>query len=144
MKRKLFFTAGGLVIVLVIFFSSRLRKETDDSLEITTEVKTGTFKIEVTSAGELDAKKSVKILGPSGLRTVYIWEVKIENIVDEGTLVKKGDFVARLDPTQITDRVEKKEAELLQSSTEFVQVKLDTALELRKSRDEMINLKYEI
>jgi HlyD family secretion protein len=144
MKRKILFTAIGIIIIAIIFFATRFKKEPGDELEITTQIKRNTFKIEVTSAGELDAKKSVKILGPTGLRTVYIWEVKIENIVDEGTLVKKGDYVARLDPTQVTDRIEKKDAELLQSTSEYTQAKLDTALELRKARDELVNLKYEI
>jgi len=144
MKRKILFTAIGIIIITIIFIATRLKNEPGDELEITTQIKRNAFKIEVTSAGELDAKNSVKILGPSGLRTVYIWEVKIENIIEEGTLVKKGDYVARLDPTAITDRVEKKDAELQQSSSEFIQAKLDTALELRKARDELINLKYEI
>ena len=144
MKRKILFSAIGIIIVAIIFFANKLKKEPGDELEITTQIKKNTFKIEVTSAGELDAKNSVKILGPSGLRTVYIWEVKIENIIEEGTLVKKGDYVARLEQTAITDRVEKKDAELQQSSSEFIQAKLDTALELRKARDELVNLKYEI
>ncbi len=144
MKRKIFFTVITLVIILVIFLASRLKRETTEDLEITTPAKKGTFKIEITSAGELDAKNSVKIEGPFGLRRARIWEVKIEDLVDEGTVVKKGDYVAQLDASELSDRIENEENDLLQSSSEFTQARLDTALELRKERDNLINLKYEI
>ncbi len=64
MKRKIFFTAIGLIIILIIFFASNLKKETGDSLEITTQVEKVTFKIEVTSAGLTlyDARSIEKII----------------------------------------------------------------------------------
>ncbi len=113
-------------------------------LEILTETKLGTFKVEITSAGELDAKNSVNIEGPFGLRRARIWEVKIEDMVDEGTVVNKGDYVARLDAAELSDRIQNEENDLVQSTSQFTQAKLDTALELRQERDNMINLKYDI
>ena len=144
MKRNIFFIVLALTLILIIFLSIKFSSDTTEDLEILTETKLGTFKVEITSAGELDAKNSVNIEGPFGLRRARIWEVKIEDMVDEGTVVKKGDYVARLDAAELSDRIQNEENDLVQSTSQYTQAKLDTALELRQERDNMINLKYDI
>lgn len=144
MKRNIFFIVLALIVTLIVFLSVRFSSDGPEELEIVTEVKKGTFKVEITSAGELDAKNSVNIEGPFGLRRARIWEVKIEDMVDEGTVVNKGDYVARLDAAELGDRIQNEENDLVQSTSQFIQAKLDTALELRQERDNLINLKYDI
>jgi multidrug resistance efflux pump len=65
-------------------------------------------------------------------------------MVDEGTVVKKGEYVARLDPAELSDRIQNEENDLVQTTSKYTQAKLDTALELRKERDNLVNLKYDI
>ena len=144
MKRNIFFIVLAITIIAIIFLAISFSSDTTEDLEILTEAKLGTFKVEITSAGELDAKNSVNIEGPFGLRRARIWEVKIEDMVDEGTVVKKGDYVARLDAAELSDRIQNEENDLVQSTSQYTQAKLDTALELRQERDNMINLKYDI
>ncbi|HOP13770.1 MAG TPA: hypothetical protein PLH09_07335, partial [Lentimicrobium sp.] len=72
---------------------------------VTTNVQYGDFSINVTTSGELEAKNSENILGPSGLREVRIWQVQISDIIPEGTLVDSGQYVATLDRTEITNRM---------------------------------------
>ena len=144
MKRNIFFIVIAITLIAIIFLAISFSSDTTEDLEILTETKLGTFKVEITSAGELDAKNSVNIEGPFGLRRARIWEVKIEDMVDEGTVVKKGDYVARLDAAELSDRIQNEENDLVQSTSQYTQAKLDTALELRQERDNMINLKYDI
>ena len=144
MKKNIFFIVLAVVIVSIIFMAVKFSSDAPEDLEILTQVKLGTFKVEITSAGELDAKNSVNIEGPFGLRRARIWEVKIEDMVDEGTVVKKGDYVARLDPSELSDRIQNETNDLVQTTSQYVQAKLDTALTLRQERDNMINLKYDI
>ncbi len=144
MKRNIFFIVLAITLIAIIFLAISFSSDTTEDLEILTEAKIGTFKVEITSAGELDAKNSVNIEGPFGLRRARIWEVKIEDMVDEGTVVKKGDYVARLDAAELSDRIQNEENDLVQSTSQYTQAKLDTALELRQERDNMINLKYDI
>ena len=144
MKRNIFFIVLAITIIAIIVLAITFSSETTEDLEILTETKLGTFKVEITSAGELDAKNSVNIEGPFGLRRARIWEVKIEDMVDEGTVVNKGDYVARLDAAELSDRIQNEENDLVQSTSQYTQAKLDTALELRQERDNMINLKYDI
>lgn len=127
----------ALVIAYVIFAPTDAQ---DDSIVIT--AKRGDFLVEITTSGELEARNSVNIMGPSGLRAARIWRVEIRDIVDEGTQVKKGDYVAQLDQTELQNNIQSRQTEFQQSSSQYVQTKLDTALELRKARDQLINLKF--
>ena len=144
MKRIIIFAAITVILVAAFIIIPKLNKGVTDTTEIVTQATKGIFRIEIVSAGELDAKNSVNIEGPFGLRRARIWEVKIEDMVDEGTVVKKGDYVARLDPAELSDRIQNEQNDLIQSTSKYTQAKLDTALELRKERDNLINLKYEI
>lgn len=141
MKQKLLIGAGALVAAVVLFFLFK-SKTGNEVAEILVPVKRGPFKVEIETTGELEAKNSVKILGPSQLRDFRIWEVTIQNIVDEGTVVKKGDWVATLDRSEFQNRFNEKQIELEKANSRFVQTQLDTTLQMRQSRDELINLKY--
>ncbi len=143
MKKRIIVAVAIVLVIVVAFF---LLKDggVDENIDISTEVKTGEFVIAITTTGELEAKNSIKITGPSGLRAARLWNVNIDKIVDEGTIVKKGDYVASLDASELSDRIRNTETEFQQSVSKYTQTKLDTALTLRQSRDELINLEFAV
>ena len=143
MKRKLQLGAGIILVVLIGYFVVRGNKGSDTAAIMTT-VKKGQFRVDIETTGELEAKNSVKILGPKGLPNFQIYSVSIQSIVDEGTIVKKGDWVATLDRSEFQNKFTTKQIELDKASSKFNQVQLDTTLQLRQSRDELINLKYAV
>ncbi len=141
MKRKyiiIISVAVGLVILAFAFSGG----SANERVEMLTEAKSGEFVIAITTTGELEAKNAIKITGPNGLRAARLWNVKIDRMVDEGTLVSKGDFVASLDASELSDRIRNVENEYQQSLSQYTQTRLDTALTLRQSRDELINLEF--
>ncbi|MCD4734958.1 MAG: hypothetical protein K8R53_02850, partial [Bacteroidales bacterium] len=142
--RKQILIAVGIVIVLIFFFWYFLGSEnvTSDTIEV--EVKEGLFKITVTTTGELEAKNSEKIYGPSGLRNVRIWQIKIEDIIADGTVVDSGSWIATLDRTELSNKIKDQELEVEQLETQYTKTRLDTTLELRNLRDELINLQYNL
>ncbi|HYG19560.1 MAG TPA: efflux RND transporter periplasmic adaptor subunit [Ohtaekwangia sp.] len=141
MKRNLLIVAGVAAVVLIAFWIVK-GSASGDPGAIMTVVKRGPFKVEIETTGELEAKNSVKILGPTQLRDFRIWNVTIQSIIDEGTVVKKGDWVAALDRSEFQTRYNEKQIELEKANSRFVQTQLDTTLQMRQSRDELINLKY--
>lgn len=141
MKRNLIIAAGVVLVVIVGYVVIR-QSDSGDVADILASVKRGPFKVEIETTGELEAKNSVKILGPSQLRDFRIWEVTIQSIIDEGTVVKKGDWVATLDRSEFQNRFNEKQIEMEKANSKFVQTQLDTTLQMRQSRDELINLKY--
>ncbi len=142
MNKKILIIAGLLVGLTLIFWAFRGTGEED--AEIAAEVKFGDFVIEVTSSGELQAKSSIKITCPSTMQNAEIYQATINDLVPEGTIVKKGDYVARLDESAILEKINKKMSDYQQSESKYIQVQLDTTMELRKARDELINLEYEV
>ncbi len=143
MKRNLII-GGGLAVVALIAFFALSGNTASEVVELITTVKRGPFKVEIETTGELEAKNSVKIQANSGLRDFRLWNVTIQTLVDEGTVVKKGDRVATLDRSDFQNRFNDKQIELDKENAEYVQTQLDTTLELREARDQLINLRFAV
>jgi len=143
MKRNLII-GGGLVAVVLVAFIFMGGNKSGEIADILTTVKRGPFKVEIETTGELEAKNSVKIQANSSIRDFRIWNVTIQSMVDEGTIVKKGDWVATLDRSDFQNRFNDKQIELDKENAEYVQTQLDTTLELREARDQLINLKFAV
>jgi HlyD family secretion protein len=127
-----------LIVIIWIIAGSGPEKETT----VKVPVKSGKFDITVTTTGELEAKSSEKIMGPMGLRDFRIWEVKIEDIIPDGTVVDSGHYIATLDRTDLVNKMKDQELEIEKDQTQFTKTQLDTTLELRTNRDNLVNLKY--
>jgi len=140
-KKYVYIFAGIILLAIILYF---VFSKPDTTQEVVVQVKSGNFPIEVTTTGELIAKSSEKIYGPQGLRQVRIWQTKIEDIIPDGTVVDSGQYVARLDQTEITDKIKDEETNLEKYESQLIKTKLDTSLELRNARDELINLKYNL
>ncbi|MDE3254020.1 MAG: RND transporter, partial [Bacteroidota bacterium] len=87
-----------VAIVLIIIFSTGNK---DGYLPQVVKAQKGLFEIIVTTTGELEAENNIKIEGPAGMlaRNVRLGEVKIQDLIPEGTVVSQGDYVATLDRT---------------------------------------------
>ena len=130
-----------LAIILVFYFASSGSAE---SVGIIVPVKKGEFTIDIATTGELEAKNSVEILGPQGTRNYRLWNMTIQDIIDEGTIVKKGDFVAKIDPSELSNKLKDSQLDLEKLESQYIQTKLDTTLDMLKSRDELVNLGYSV
>lgn len=121
-----------------------LRTEPASFEPIMVSTTRGDFVVSVYTSGELEAKNSENILGPSGLRLIGLWNVQIAELIPEGSVVKEGDWVATLDRTEISNRMQDRETRLEQLETSFTQTMLDTTLTLRSARDELVNLQFNL
>lgn len=141
MKKNVFYLAffGVIIMALIIYFSIP-DKTNDNSLSVA--VSHGTFKIAVTTTGELEAKNSREIYGPSGLREFRIWQVKINDMVTDGTVVDSGQWVAELDRSDIINSKKDLETELEKLNSQHIKTRLDTSMTMRQAREDLVNLKY--
>jgi multidrug efflux pump subunit AcrA (membrane-fusion protein) len=153
------------IIALVVFNRLTSRKTTE---YLYAEVKKGVFEITVTAAGELIPEKSIDIKGPDFATSstdnrggggnqgrsggggmsrgsdMHFMDLKIQDIVPEGTIVKKGDYVAQLDRTSY-DNTLKDEYTNLQTLQQNLDMKiLDTAVTLTSLRDQIKNQVYTV
>lgn len=144
MKRKntIVISVSFLILITLIWYFSSSTGETTDT--ITVEVQKGTFVIDVTTTGELEARSSEDIKGPNpnALRNARIHRYMIEDIVPDGTVVDSGQWVATLDRSDLQNKITDQELEVEKLETQFVKTQLDTTLTLRAARDELINLDF--
>lgn len=140
--KRYFLGAALLVLGLLAYYFLSDKPASAASTDILIKAKRGEFVIRATATGELQAKHSEKIRGPQGMRTAQIYQTTISDLVAEGTLVKAGEYVARLDKTELDTKMKDALTEIEKTQTQLAQAKIDTAIELRGIRDELINLRF--
>ncbi|MFN8255818.1 MAG: efflux RND transporter periplasmic adaptor subunit [Bacteroidales bacterium] len=143
MNKKIYIIAG-IVILGIIIMAFMFSGENEEAKKITVKVKKGDFEIGVTSSGELEAENSENIMGPQGLMQIRVYNVKITDIIPEGTVIDSGAYVATLDRSEISGKLKDAESALETAQSNYTKVQLDTTLELRNLRDDLINKSYDL
>jgi HlyD family secretion protein len=134
--------AAVLALILIAWFS--LKGDENQERDITTVAFISDFKDLVTSSGELMAKNSEDINGPSNSRQYGLYNIKISDLVAEGTYVEKGDFVAQLDKTELSSKLNDLLTEYDKAQSIYTQTQLDTTLVMREKRSELESLVFDI
>lgn len=130
------------VVVLVALVGMMMRTPEDAAVELLVRPQTGPFEVAVMTTGELKAQNSVRIMGPTGAQKLRIYDLKVTRLVEEGTVVSPGDFVAELDRSELTSKIQEEQTNLQKAESEFTQAMLDTTLELTQARDNLVDLQY--
>lgn len=144
MDKKTIYYSVAAVVVLIIGYLIFGGSETTNANELFTKVQNGPFEVIVTTTGELKSENSEDIKGPDGLgnRDLRIREIKIQDLVPEGTVVDSGDFVASLDRSEVMVKLKDIEDELEKVQSQYVKTQLDTTIKLREYRDDIITKTY--
>jgi HlyD family secretion protein len=139
---------SGIVVVVVIIAAILIGKirSKNDIGNLYAEAKTGSFDIIVTTTGELQAKNSTDIFGPefTQSRNIRAMDIKITDLVPEGTEVKQGDYVATLDRTTFDNSLKDEYERLVTYETNLEMKILDTAVTLSNLRDNIKNLRFSV
>lgn len=106
---------------------------------ITVPVKQGSFVSNVYSTGQLEAENATNIEVPSALsgRRLGIHEIQVTEIVDEGTVVDSGEFVAALDHSAVDELMTEAQEELEDAMEAFEDAKIDTNINMSDLRDDL-------
>jgi len=161
MKRTLIISGivALAIIISLIVFNRLLSKKSEVS--VFAEVKEGLFEIAISNSGELLAENSFDIKGPEIQQTqgpgggqgggsrgggghdhMRIMSFKIQDIIAEGTMVKKGDYIAQLDRTEYDNTLKDAMENLTTLQANLEMKVLDTAVTLTDLRDEIKNQIY--
>ncbi|TLX72334.1 HlyD family efflux transporter periplasmic adaptor subunit [Labilibacter sediminis] len=124
------------IIILFLVFkpSAGINKRT-----ATVEIQP--FSMEVSATGEVQALKYETINVPELMhrRELRVYYLKITDLVAEGTNVKKGDFIATLDPADVEDRLKKSYERIDEHSNSLESAILDSTIALSQNRDQIVN-----
>lgn len=145
MKRKILFTFIPIAIIALSAFFIIPRTKSDN-FAITTTVIRGPFEILVYSSGQLEAQNSENIVVPNILRdrNLRINEIKITDLIEEGTVVDSGDFVATLDHKTVEEILISAQEDLEMRLNYFEDAKMDSSLSLSNNRDLITNAREDV
>jgi multidrug efflux pump subunit AcrA (membrane-fusion protein) len=136
----------GIIVAVVAVIIIVLLGSNGFSGEKTYTVKKDNFESIISVKGEIQGKNAILISLPDILkkRELRIYEFQIKDLIQEGTKVKKGDWIATLDIASITQQIQNNNDDLERRRAEFNDAKIDSAIELTQLREELKEFKYDL
>ena len=141
-KRWLSFLAAALIIGGPVAWYKWPSAASAAEAGLSAPVKLGTFKMIVTTTGELRARKFVQVQGPAQAQSVNVYQTKIASIVPEGSVVKEGDMIAELDRSPAATKLADVTLSLQKAQAEYTTAQLDSALNLAQAREDVRTAEY--
>jgi multidrug resistance efflux pump len=139
-NKKYLYPIGLFLIMFVVWLT--MGSESSDENVIFTQPTVGYFEVTITSSGELQAQNSTSITAPENMRQFRINNVPILNLVPEGTVVERGEFVAELDRSSLSNTLQDAQLSLEEEETALEQARLDSTLTLSEARNNIVDLEY--
>ncbi len=137
-KKQTLYVAGIIIIIIVagLIIAGSSKKSNNTAV-----AEISNFTTEVEADGEIVAREYEAITIPEEMnnRDLRIWYLKISDLVSEGTKVSKGDFIAKLDPTDVESRIKSIAEKIEDYSNSLETAKIDSAIALSEKRDAIIN-----
>jgi multidrug efflux pump subunit AcrA (membrane-fusion protein) len=139
MKKKHLIIIGAVTVVIILILL--LPQSQSDTNLLSVKVKRGDFIAQVYSTGQLQTENSELIVLPGEMssRNIDMYEIKVTSIVEEGTVVDSGGYVATLDHAAVEELRTKADEELETALNAYEDAKIDTNLNLSTLRDELLN-----
>ena len=143
-KKRLLIISGLSVILILLFLMSFWSKSGEE--EITCKVKRGSIQVKVHTSGQLESENSENILLPTVLSTqnVRVYEIKITDLIEEGSVVDSGQYIATLDHKVIEEVLTTARLELEAAMVVIEDAKLDSNLSLSNYRDLITNSRSDV
>jgi len=142
-KKLLIILSVSIALLAVIFFS--LRGKSGEEI-ITCKVEKGSIEVKVHTSGQLESENSENILLPSVLSTqnVRVYEIKITDLIEEGSVVDSGQYIATLDHKVIEEVLTQARLDLEAALVVIEDAKLDSNLNLSNYRDLITNSQSDV
>jgi multidrug efflux pump subunit AcrA (membrane-fusion protein) len=142
-KKNLIIVSAAIALLILLYFS--FRSKSGEEL-ITSQVKRGSIEVKVHTSGQLESEKSENIVLPSVLSTqnVRVYEIKITDLIEEGSVVDSGQYIATLDHKVIEEVLTTARLELEAAMVVIEDAKLDSNLNLSNYRDLITNSKSDV
>lgn len=110
------------------------------------KVKKENFEAVISCKGEIQSEKAVFITLPDIIcdRKLELWEIQIKDLIPEGSIVKKGDYVALLDQGRIKQLKENNEEALKRLTFNYNDSKIDSAVDLVQLRNGLEQFAFDV
>jgi len=138
LRSRRFLISAGIVVVAVTTWLLFSGPAPADSSVVVRPTR-GEFVVPITVSGELRALSSVQITAPANAMQAGAYQMRIQSLVPEGTVVKAGDVVAEIDRSALVSRVTEVTLALQKAEALAEQARLDSALTLSTAREAIRN-----
>jgi len=137
-RRQTGFILAGAVLLLVLAVVFLRRGSSAGKSEI---IRFGSLEAVVSGRGEINGEKSVKIELDQALQDyeLRVWNFKIVDLVQEGKKVSKGDFIARLDQSELMNNMRQRMIEKEKVDAELKHAIIDSTVSLTAKREDIAN-----
>jgi len=131
-KKWIVIGSGISILILAFLIFSGVKRSSNIY-----RVKRENFEALISCKGEIQSEKAELITIPFifGDRTLEIYDTQIKDLVPEGSILKKGDFVGLLDQGRVKQLKENNVEVLKKALFENNDAKIDSAVDLEALRD---------
>ncbi len=141
---KIFGIVLGVAFLLILastFIGGDKEKEA-----ATVKVERTDFDVDLEIKGEIEAASSVTILLPDEFFNPRnrVSEIELSDLIPEGTHVKKGDYVATLDNSEVNSEIERIQEEIDKLQERYNVAILDTAVKLNEQRNKIEGVRFDL
>ena len=135
LKKKyiLFISAAAVLVVVFIIFLEVYSSPAEEEMWI--EVRKGDFIVDLVESGEIQAINSMFVRAPRE----WQMDLQVIDMVPEGSMVEKGDFLVQLDTSALKEELNKAKDDLKQAEAELrsIDVQQDSRLSELESNQKM-------
>jgi multidrug efflux pump subunit AcrA (membrane-fusion protein) len=144
-RKKVIIIAGVLLTLLLVIVLFSLNRKSDE-VQITCKVMKGPFEVKIHTSGQLESENSESIVLPTVLssQNIRIYEIKITDLIEEGTVVDSGQYIASLDHKVIEEVLTAANLELETALAVIEDAKLDSNIYLSNYRDQIVNSRADV
>lgn len=144
LNKKKYLILGATValigIALYLFFQVKPGNEKSQ------KIRKGNLEVVVNCKGEVKGEKYTEINLPAIIcdEELHIYQFKIADAIPEGKVVKKGDYIAKLDDSQIMTNMQNMMLEKEKMDADLRNVVLDSTVNLSQRREDINNAKLDL
>lgn len=142
-KKKLLILISAIVVIGIAVFVFFEIKPANEKLH---KIRKGNLEVVVNCKGEVRGEKFTEINLPEVIcdEELRIFQFKIADVVLEGKAVKKGDYIAKLDDSQIVTNMRNNMQEKEKEDADLRNVVLDSTVTLSQRREAINNARLDL
>lgn len=144
LTKKKYLILGAVIGIVGIAFSTILVVK--PGVQKSQKIKRGTLEVLVNCKGEVKGEKYTEINLPDIIcdEELHVYQYKIADAVVEGKAVKKGDYIAKLDDSQLQTNMRDIMLEKEKMDADLRNVILDSTVNLSQRREAINNAKLDL
>lgn len=131
-----------IAIAAAVFFAFQIKPESGKTFK----VKKGNLETVINCKGEVKGEKYTEINLPNEIcdRELRVYQLKIVDLILEGKVVKKGDYIAKIDEGQLSTQMRNKLQDKERMDADLRNAMLDSTVNLSRKRESITNAKLDL